>query len=96
MQEYLIRLLIFIPVIGSMIWGSLWLWRKTQTGVGPSWMGGQSNRALRVVEAISVGTGCRLVVVKFRERELLLAINRTHSVLLAENTGLPSESPTDA
>jgi flagellar protein FliO/FliZ len=85
MLEYVIRLIIFVPVIGAMAWGSLWLWRKTQMGTGAGWMPGASGRAIEIVEVAGTGAGSKLMLVRFRARELLVAVNRTQTVLLTEN-----------
>jgi flagellar protein FliO/FliZ len=85
MLEYVIRLLIFVPIIGAMAWGSLWLWRKSQMGTGAGWMPGTSTRAIEIVEVAGTGAGSKLMLVRFRTRELLIAVNRTQTVLLAES-----------
>ena len=33
MFEYILRLLILLPIVGGMAWGSLWLWKRVQMGV---------------------------------------------------------------
>ena len=33
MFEYILRLLILLPLVGGMAWGSLWLWKRVQMGV---------------------------------------------------------------
>ena len=30
MFEYILRLLILLPLVGGMAWGSLWLWKRVQ------------------------------------------------------------------
>ena len=32
---YIIKLLILIPLVGGLAWGSLWLWRRAQPGMAP-------------------------------------------------------------
>ena len=32
MFEYILRLLILLPLVGGMAWGSLWLWKRVQMG----------------------------------------------------------------
>jgi flagellar protein FliO/FliZ len=82
MLEYLLRLALMVPLIGSMAWGSLWLWRKTQLGIGAR----NDQRVLEITDAAMIGAGCKLAVVRYRDRELLIAVNRTQTVLLAEQS----------
>ena len=44
--EYFGRLLLIMPLIGGLAWGSLWLWKKLQIGLP---LQSQSARAVRVV-----------------------------------------------
>jgi flagellar protein FliO/FliZ len=82
MLDYILRLLIMVPLVGAMAWGSLWLWRKTQLGVN---LGGKNERVVEVIDGALLGSGAKLAVVRYRDRELLLAVNRTQTVLLAED-----------
>jgi flagellar protein FliO/FliZ len=84
MFDYILRLLILLPLIGAMVWGSLWLWRKAQLGVNLA--AGKAERTLEIVDAAMLGSGCKLAVVRYRERELLIAVNRTQTVLLAQDS----------
>jgi flagellar protein FliO/FliZ len=83
MFEYILRLVIMLPLIGGLVWGSLWLWRKTQPGMHLA--GSKNERILELIDANMLGNGCKLAVVRYRNRELLIAINRTQTVLLAED-----------
>ena len=31
---YILKLLILIPLVAGLAWGSLWLWRRAQQGIG--------------------------------------------------------------
>ncbi len=82
MTEYIIRLIILVPLVGGMAWGSLWLWRKVQLGMP---MRAQPNdKPAKMVDVISMGTSGKLAVVEFGDRELLVAVSRTQISLLAE------------
>jgi flagellar protein FliO/FliZ len=83
MFEYLLRLFIMVPLIGAMIWGSLWLWRKTQLGGGPVAALRREARVVEVIDGAMLPNGARLAVVRYRERELLIAVNRTQTVVLS-------------
>ena len=78
--EYFGRLFIIIPLIAGMIWGSLWLLKKLQGGL-PSH--NQKTRAVCVVDAVSLGSSGRLLVVEFGENTLLLGASRTGVTVLA-------------
>jgi flagellar biogenesis protein FliO len=45
---------------------------------------GRPDRALSIVDATPIGVGSKLVVVRYRDRELVLAVNRAQTVLIAE------------
>jgi len=78
--EYFGRLLLILPLIGGMAWGSLWLWKKLQIGLP---MTTASTRAVRVVDAVSLGGNGRLLVVEFGKDRLLLGASRSGISLLA-------------
>ena len=65
--EYFGRLLLIMPLIGGLAWDSLWLWKKLQIGLP---LTTQTARAVRVVDAVSLGGNGRLLVVEFGPRVL--------------------------
>lgn len=83
MVEYILRLFIMVPLIGGMIWGSLWLWRKSQLGGSPIAALRREPRVVEVIDGVMLANGCRLAVVRYRDRELLIAVSRTQTVLLS-------------
>jgi flagellar protein FliO/FliZ len=85
MLEYILRLLIMIPLFGGMIWGSLWLWRKTQLGSGALQSLRKEARVIEVIDAAMMGNGGRVAVLRYRNRELVVAVNRTQMTLLADH-----------
>lgn len=82
MFEYIARLFILIPVVGGLAWASLWLWRRVQPGFPAA---GPQMRAVRIVDAISLGTSGKLAVVEFGGKDILLAVSRSQISLIAEN-----------
>jgi flagellar protein FliO/FliZ len=72
--EYLLRLFLVVPLIGGLAWGSLALWKRVQLGlpVKP-----ESSRPVRVVDAVTLGTNGRLVVIDFGGETLLLGVSRS-------------------
>ena len=80
--EYFGRLLLIMPLIGGLVWGSLWLWKKLQIGLP---LQAQSARAVRVVDAVSLGGNGRLLVVEFGRDTLLLGASRSGISILASH-----------
>ena len=56
MFEYILRLLILLPIVGGMAWGSLWLWKRVQMGV-PLVGGATRSRAVEMVDVLPLGPG---------------------------------------
>ena len=81
MTLYILRLIILIPLVGAMAWGSLWLWRRVQTGLPVMRV---PDRPVRLVDAIPLRVGSKLAVVRFDDRNLLVAVTRGQVSLLAE------------
>jgi flagellar protein FliO/FliZ len=73
MTYYIIKLFIMVPMIGLLIFGSLWLYRKYQ----PQMMMRQNSNLLNVVETLPMGVQSKLAVVDFGGRQILLAVTRT-------------------
>ena len=88
MAWYILKLLLLLPLLAGLIWGSLWLARKVQTGAMPQ---GRA-RAARLVETTMIGPGMRLAVIEFRGREILVGASRHGLVRLAEAETPPSET----
>jgi flagellar protein FliO/FliZ len=82
MGEYILRLVVLVPLVGALAWGSLWLWRRVQAGLPVM---RAPERTVRVVDALPLGPGSKLAVVRFDERNLLVAVSRGHVSLLAES-----------
>jgi flagellar protein FliO/FliZ len=93
MLAYILKLVVLLPLIGGMAFGALWLWRRVQPGMAFA----QREKAVRLVDAIPLGTSGRLAVVDFAGKRLLVAVSRTGIQLVSEGT-VPAtfEVPTDA
>lgn len=72
--EYLLRLLLLVPLVGALAWGSLWMWKRLQVGL-PAASG--EERLVRVLEILPIATGIKLTVVEFGGRQHLIAVTRT-------------------
>lgn len=84
MLWYVIKLLLLLPLLGGMIWGSLWLARKAQTGLGQRLGQHNAAKSARLVETTMLSPGMRLAVVEFHGREILVGATRNGLVRLAE------------
>lgn len=82
MLEYFLRLLILVPLIGGLAWGSLWLWKRLQLGLPAN---SPVNKPARIVDVLTMGTAGRLAVVEFDGRTLLVAASRNGISLVAES-----------
>jgi flagellar protein FliO/FliZ len=82
MGWYLAKMLLLVPLLGLMIWGSLKLTQRIQHKLGRAPVDG--TRRTRVVETTFLGPGLKLAVVEFRGREILLGCSRSGLTRLAE------------
>ena len=80
MWAYVLKLVILIPLVGGLAFGSLWLWRRVQPGMAFT----QRARMVKLVDAIPLGATGKLAVVDFGGRRLLLAVSRTGVTLVSE------------
>jgi flagellar protein FliO/FliZ len=89
MLWYVVKLILILPLIGGLIWGSLKLMQKMQAkyGVAPG-----SAKAVRVIETTMLSPTLKLVVIEFHGREILVSAGRNGLTRLGE---APSRS-TDA
>jgi flagellar protein FliO/FliZ len=81
MLEYILRLFILVPMVGGLAWGSLWMWKRVQTGMPQARSG---DHPVRVTGSLSLGTNGKLAVVEFAGRELLVAVSRNGISLIAD------------
>ena len=80
MIDYLLKLLLLVPLVGGLAYGSLWLWKRLQPGIAI----GNRQRAIKIVDAIPMGATGRLAVVEFANRHILIAVSRGRIEKLAE------------
>lgn len=83
---YFMKLLVLLPLLGVMIYGSLWLWRKYQ----PNMLGAQGDRSIKILEMLPMGTFGKLAVVEFDGKRLLVSVTRGRIEKLAESDGDPA------
>jgi flagellar protein FliO/FliZ len=83
MTDYLLRLLILLPLVGGMAWGSLWLWKKAQLGLPMA--ASRKARSLVVADVAPLGPGTKLAVVEFAGQRILLAVSRAGVARLADD-----------
>ena len=84
MLEYILRLLILLPIVGGMAWGSLWLWKRVQMGVPLA--GTKQERPIEMVGVLPLGPGTKLAVVEFAGQRILLSVSRGQVTRLADNS----------
>jgi flagellar protein FliO/FliZ len=86
MLWYIVKLLILLPLIGAMIWGSLKLAQRLQGRLGAPQRG---TRAVRIVETTMLSPTMRLAVLEFHGREILVSTSRHGLTRLAEAPARP-------
>jgi flagellar protein FliO/FliZ len=86
MAWYIIKLILLLPLIGGMIWGSLKLTQRLQGKFGTP-QGG--TRAVRIVETTMLSPTMRLAVIEFHGREILVSTSRNGLTRLAEAPARP-------
>jgi len=87
---YVLKLLILLPMIGLMIWGSLKLAQRMQGKFGAP-QGG--TRSVRIVETTMLSPTMRLAVLEFHGREILVSTSRQGLTRLAEAPARPKVEP---
>lgn len=80
MLWYVAKLLILLPLIGAMIWGSLKLSQKFQS----RFMAAGQGRRIRIVETVMLSPTQKLAVIAFHGREILVASTRHGMTRLSE------------
>ena len=81
MVWYIVKLVILLPLIGALIWGSLKLMHKMQARYGAA-PGGA--KAVRVIETTMLSPSLKLAVIAFYGREILVSVSRQGLTRLAE------------
>ena len=86
---YILKLIVLIPLVAGMAWGSIWLWRRAQQGIGGA---GRRERLITLLDATPLGATAKLAVVEFEGKRLLIAVSRT-GVQLINEAGAPGQAP---
>ena len=78
---YILKLILLLPLIAGLAWGSLKLAQRMQVkfGVAPG-----GTKAVRIIETTMLSPTLRLVVVEFHGREILVSASRGGLTRLAE------------
>ncbi|WP_156842482.1 flagellar biosynthetic protein FliO [Novosphingobium aquimarinum] len=80
MVWYILKLLILLPLIAGLAWGSLILLRKLQERGGT----GQAAKSVRVIETTMLSPTLKLAVIEFHGKEILVSASRNGLTRLAE------------
>lgn len=81
MVLYVVKLLVVIPLIAALAWGTLKLAQKLQGKLGTAPSG---SKALRIVETTMLSPSLKLAVIEFHGREILVSASRQGLTRLAE------------
>ena len=81
MLFYILKLVLLLPLIGALAWGSLKLAQKAQArlGTGPT-----GSKAVRIVETTMLSPTLKLAVIEFHGREILVSASRQGLTRLAQ------------
>jgi flagellar protein FliO/FliZ len=81
MVWYVLKLILLLPLIAALAWGSLKLAQRMQAkfGVAPG-----AAKAVRVVETTMLSPTLKLAVIEFHGREILVSVSRSGLARLAE------------
>lgn len=81
MLWYVLKLLVILPLIGVMIWGSLKLAKRLQNQFGAP---AGAAKTVRILETTMLSPTLRLAVIEFHGREILVSTSRGGITRLAE------------
>src|SRR3546814_9496275 len=85
MFDYILRLLILLPIVGGMAWGSLWLWKRVQMGV-PLTGGQKQGRPIEMVGVLPLGPGSKLARSEEHTSELQSLMRISYAVFCLKKT----------
>ena len=86
MLWYILKLLVLLPLIAALAWGSLKLARGAQDRLTAK----QGPRSVRIVETQMLSPTLKLAVIEFHDREILVSVGRGGLARLAEAPARPS------
>ena len=78
MWEYVLKLVILLPLVCGLMVGSLYLWRRLESRLP----GQQGARLIQLREAMPLGPGLKLAVIEFEGRRLLVSVARQGVTLI--------------
>lgn len=81
MLFYILKLIVLLPLIAGLAWGSLKLAQKMQARIGGA-QGG--SKAVRIIETTMLSPTLKLAVIEFHGREILVSASRQGLTRLAE------------
>jgi flagellar protein FliO/FliZ len=85
MLWYIVKLVVFLPLIAVLAWGSLRLAKRLEGRFG----GAEGSSRLRVIETRMLSPTMRLAVIGFHDREILVSASKAGLVRLAEAPARP-------
>lgn len=80
MLWYVVKLLLMLPLLAGLIWGSLWVAKRLQARMNQP----GRIRSTRLIETTMLAPGVKLAVVEFHGREILIGSTRHGLTRLAE------------
>jgi flagellar protein FliO/FliZ len=86
MLWYIAKLVIFLPLIAAIAWGSLRLAKRLEGRFATA----EGSSRLRVIETRMLSPTMRLAVIAFHDREILVSASKTGLVRLAEAPARPA------
>ena len=92
MLWYILKLLVLLPLIAALAWGSLKLARGAQDRFAAK----QGPRSVRIVETQMLSPTLKLAVIEFHGREILVSVSRSGLARLAEAPARPQAQAEDA
>ncbi len=78
---YVLKLLLLLPIICGMIWGTLKLAKRLQGQYG---VPAGSEKSVKIIETTMLSPTLRLAVIEFHGREILVSTSRNGLTRLAE------------
>jgi flagellar protein FliO/FliZ len=88
MLWYFLKLLVLLPLIGGLAWGSLKFAAKLQART----RSGAGGKSVRIIETTMLSPTLKLAVIAFHGREILVSVSRQGLTRLAEAPAREAES----
>jgi len=78
MWDYILKLVVLLPLVCGLMIGSLYLWRRLESRLP----GNQGERLIQLRETMILGPGLKLAVIEFEGRKLLVSVARAGVTLV--------------